>query len=170
MLETPRLRLVPASPELARAEINDRDRFAALLGAAVPANWPPETLADALEFFLGLLEQNPGWPGWLGWYAVERGTDGDVLVANGGFKGPPDEQGQVEIGYSVLPQFQGRGIASELMAALVAWAGRQPGVRTVLAQTTPDNLGSQGVLARLGLVAVGPGPDEGHTLYRKDLA
>ena len=61
--------LTPATAALARMEIEDRAAFAALLGAAVPDAWPPETLWDALAFFLQHLEAGPdrvgsgGWPG-----------------------------------------------------------------------------------------------------------
>lgn len=48
VIETARLKLVPATVTLARAEIGDRGEFARLLGASAPDNWPPETLADAL--------------------------------------------------------------------------------------------------------------------------
>ena len=125
VIETARLKLVPATVALARAELGDRGEFARLLSASVPDNWPPETLADALPLFLSWLEAMPERVGWFGWYALVRG-DGlvaQVLVASGGFMGPPLD-GTVEIGYSVLPQFQGRGYATELVGGLVRWALR----------------------------------------------
>jgi RimJ/RimL family protein N-acetyltransferase len=162
--------MIPATVALARAEIADRGRFAELLGAEVPDNWPPESAADALDLFLGLLEANPSWVGWLGWYALEwRAARGVlVLVASAGFKGAPDADGAVEIGYSVLPQFEGRGIATEMARGLIEWA-RENGARRVLAQTTPDNEGSRAVLAKLGFVESGPGIDPGHTAYALEL-
>ena len=51
MLHTDRLDLIPATIALSRAEIDDRAGFARLLRAAVPQNWPPESVADALDFF-----------------------------------------------------------------------------------------------------------------------
>ena len=69
VIETARLKLMPATVALARAEIGDRGEFARLLGASVPDNWPPETLADALPLFLGWLEAAPDRVGWFGWYA-----------------------------------------------------------------------------------------------------
>ena len=92
-IETARLKLIPATVALARAEIGDRGEFARLLGASVPDNWPPETLADALPLFLGWLEAAPDRVGWFGWYALATGggAAAPVLVASGGFKGPPQE-------------------------------------------------------------------------------
>ena len=136
MIETARLKLVPATVALARAEIGDRGEFARLLGAAVPDNWPPETLADALPSFLTALETTPNQIGWFAWYGLVKdgGAAAAVLVASGGFKGPPGD-GAVEIGYSVLPQFQGRGYAAEMVEGLLLWAMGQPGVARVVAET-----------------------------------
>jgi hypothetical protein len=44
VIEPARLKLIPATVALARAEIGDRGEFARLLGASVPANWPPKLL------------------------------------------------------------------------------------------------------------------------------
>src|SRR2546430_13713525 len=93
MIETTRLKLIPATVALARAEIGDRGEFARLLGAVVPDNWPPETLADALPLFLARLEAAPDRVGWFGWYALAAGDAAavPVLVASGGFNGPPED-------------------------------------------------------------------------------
>lgn len=156
MIETARLRLTPATVALARAEMADRGEFARLLGAAVPDNWPPETLADALPLFLGWLEAMPDRTGWFGWYALAAGDSpaARVLVASGGFKGPPRE-GTAEIGYSVLPQFQGRGYATEIVGALVRWALAQPDVIRVVAETEWANPASVRVLIKAGFVPAG---------------
>ena len=156
VIETPRLRLVPATPALARAEIGDRGEFGRLLGASVPDNWRPVTLADALPVFLGWLEAAPGRVGWFGWYALAAcGAAGSpVLVASGGFKGPP-RAGAAEIGYAVLPQYRGRGYATELVEGLVRWALGQPGVDRIEAETEGSNPASVRVLEKAGLVPEG---------------
>jgi [ribosomal protein S5]-alanine N-acetyltransferase len=160
MVETTRLKLVPTTVALARAEIRDRSEFARLLGASVPSNWPPDDLADALPMFLGWVEAAPDRAGWFGWYALAAG-DGSVplvLVASGGFKGPPQD-GAPEIGYSVLPQFRGRGYATEMVIGLVRWALKQPGILRVVAQTARANAASVRVLTKAGFVPGTPGTD-----------
>jgi RimJ/RimL family protein N-acetyltransferase len=171
MIVTDRLNLVAATPTLARAELYDRGAFACALAATVPENWPPETLADALGFFLELAEANPTWEGWLGWYAVARAEAAPpVLVGSVGFKGPPGSDGAAEIGYSVLPQYQGRGYATEMAEGLIEWARASGEARAIVAQTTDDNAGSRRVLSKLGFAAIGPGEDAGSTLYRLELS
>lgn len=169
MLETRRLRLIPGSVALARAELRDRADFVRRLGAAVPENWPPETLADALPLFLELLEAAEEGTPWYTWYALQRpvGAGEEILVGSIGFKGAPDATGTVEVGYSVLPQFQGRGYASEMAGALVEWALDQPGVRRVIAETEPGNTGSIGVLRNTGFSPTGAATEPGHIRFER---
>ena len=157
MIQTGRLKLMPATVDLARAEVDDRHELGRLLGASVPDDWPPESLADALPLFLSWLEAAPDRVGWFGWYALaaDDGTALPVLVASGGFKGPPRD-GTVEVGYSVLPKFQGRGYATEIVRALIGWALGQPSVACVVAETEWANPASVRVLSKAGFVPAGP--------------
>ncbi|MFQ6310756.1 GNAT family N-acetyltransferase [Lysobacter capsici] len=153
---TERLRLVPATLALARAELEDRAAFAALLDAHIPDAWPPQTVAEALPLFALWLQAAPACGGWFSWYALARHEDGaaSVLVASGGFIGPPLD-GEVAVGYAVLPQFEGRGYATEMAGALVDWALAQPRVERVIAETEWANPASVRVLSKLGFVRSG---------------
>lgn len=148
------MKLIPATAALVRAEINDRGGFARLLDAMVPDNWPPDSIADALPFFVEGLEAAPDCVGWFNWYALTKGTRGavPVLIASGGFKGPP-QNGTVEIGYSVLPQFQRRGYATELVGGLVRWAMEHSDVARVVAETERTNLAAMRVLIKAGFAS-----------------
>jgi ribosomal-protein-alanine N-acetyltransferase len=168
MIETERLRLIPATVAMARAEMTDRAEFARLLAAEIPDNWPPESQADALDFFLGLIENAPQHLGWFAWHVLRReSADAPAtLVAGAGFLGPPVD-GVVETGYSVLPQFQRQGIGTEVVGALVQWALTHPEVERVTAQTARDNTPSLRLLARLGFVAVGDGTEPNCTCFER---
>ena len=158
MIDTARLTLIPATGSFVQAEIGDQDAFSQLLGAMVPENWPPELLADALLFFLEQLERHPEMSGWLSWYWILREKE-RILVGCGGFKGLPRPDGSVEIGYSLLPQYQGNGYASEAVRGLVDWAFEHEEVSQVLAETTPENRRSIRLLEKLRFRAVGPGSE-----------
>lgn len=169
VLRGPRLTLVAATLVHLEAELaGGSAALATLLGAAVPGSWPPgEYDRDALEFFHArLLAGGPSVIGWYGWYAVVHlGTPEAALVGAGGFFGPPDADGVVEIGYSVAPEYQRQGYATELVQALVAHAERHPSVRTVRAHTTRDNVASVRVLQRAGFVEAGADHTGGQVRY-----
>ena len=156
-IETTRLRLVPATFDHVHAEINDRSIFARLIPAEIPANWPPENTVDALPLFLGWLEAAPDAVGWFGWYALAKdlGEQGPVLVGSGGFLGPPRDR-IVELGYSVLPQFHTRGIATEMVGRLLQWAFEESGeLNRIAAETEWSNPASVRVLGKVGFVRSG---------------
>lgn len=83
---------------------------------------------------------------------VERETG--LVVGGVGVKGPAVD-GVVEIGYGLAPSRQGRGYATEAVAALVAALLAHPQVHSVTAQVAPANGPSVGVLVRSGFRHVG---------------
>ena len=167
---TARLRLVAGTLELAVAELEDRVLFSSVIHADVSAEWPPETLRDALPVFRDLHQTHPDWAGWLGWYAIAMTEARPVLCGSVGFKGPPDDAGMVEIGYSLLPSYRHAGLASEMVAGLIGWACRNPRVRSVEAETTPDNLRSIRVLERNHFEPAGEGIEPGSVRFRRNVA
>jgi RimJ/RimL family protein N-acetyltransferase len=162
-LRTERLEIVPGTPALGRAEMEDRARFAQLLGADVPASWPPpENDQKTMTFFTEYVEKHPDGIGWAAWYILLCGEDRrKTAIGTCGFKGGPDEDGAVETGYSILPEHQRRGYAPEAVAALVDWAFTNPAVSRVIAHTFPDLRASIRVLEKCGFALVGAGEEEG---------
>lgn len=80
-------------------------------------------------------------------------------VGFGGFKGDPDPQGTVEIGYLTFPDHVGQGVASELAGGLLGIA-REAGARRVLAHTLPQANASTRVLEKNGFAHIGSAMDE----------
>lgn len=150
MIKTQRLILIPATCEMLRAEEGDRSRLSAMLKAKIPESWPPESLRDAIPWFIEQLEKHPGHECWYFWYVLlaEGDRAENVLVASAGFKGAPDEEGIMDTGYSVLEEYQGRSIATEMVSAITDWALKQNGVKMITAQTMEDNYASKRVLEK----------------------
>ncbi len=163
-IDSSRLSLVAATLGHIEAELAGSLSLAALLGADVPASWPPgEYDRNAQEYFQGrLAAASPADAGWFGWYAIAAGPPfaSPTLVAAAGFLGPPDADGTVEIGYSVIPEATGRGFATEAVRALGQWAIGN-GAARVIAHTTRANEASIAVLTRCGFVEDGPGTEPG---------
>ena len=154
---TDRLRLVAGTEALAAAELEGRQKLSKLLGASVPKTWPPDNLRDVLDHFYASYKEHRKWEGWLTWYAIRIGSGRPVLCGSVGFRGPPDEQGMVEIGYSVLPEFQGQGLATEAVAGIVQWAKQQRDIEHIEAETNSGNKASIRVLEKNGFICAGAG-------------
>lgn len=56
-----------------------------------------------------------------------------------------------DIGYALLPQFEGNGYAVEITSALLQHAGRKWDIKTIYAITTADNIQSKKVLSKIGM-------------------
>ena len=72
----------------------------------------------------------------------------DCVIGSVDFKYVPRE-GVTEVGYGLNPAYEGRGYMTEALTAFLA-LGKSLGIRTVLADTRPDNVRSQNVLKRCG--------------------
>jgi len=121
-MQTDRLEVRAATIEYIRSELEAPERLAALLEAHVEPGWPPgEYDRDAQEFFLDrLTEGGMSVAGWYVWYAIRRrnACQPSVLIGAGGYFGPPNEEGIVEIGFSVMPSWQGLGYATDWLRYL----------------------------------------------------
>jgi len=171
-IDTPHLRLVPATIEVLRAELQSPEALADAIGARVPIGWPPGVYdRDAAEFFLArLIEGGEPAAGWYSWYAILR-PDGDLsptLVASCGYFGPPAD-GIAEIGYSVVEAFRNRGIAAEMVEALVSRAFEWPGMRQVVAEVHQENAPSIAVLTRCGFRRIGAGRGPVDLRYAREM-
>ena len=130
--------------------VNGYDQFQATFG--LPA-------AEGLRAFIVSDEISPTWLAelhesseanpWVHGFAVVDRASGSV-IGNVGFKGSPDENGVAEIGYGIVPSFEGRGFATEAAAALVTFAFAEPDVRCVRAHTLPTRNASTRVLEKCG--------------------
>ena len=72
------------------------------------------------------------------------------VIGDIGFHGPPDESGTVEIGYSIVEQYRGRGLVGESAVAICGLAWSRPEVTRIIAQTEESNAASAGVLRHAG--------------------
>jgi ribosomal-protein-alanine N-acetyltransferase len=79
------------------------------------------------------------------------------MVGFTSFHGPPginsmDAAGAVEVGYTVFPEFRGRGYATETCRAMLDWARRAHDVGHFVSSIEPANAASVAVIRKLGFV------------------
>jgi RimJ/RimL family protein N-acetyltransferase len=89
-------------------------------------------------------------------FAVEDRNDGTLLGVLGAqtmsFEIPRLPQPAVEIGWRLASHAQGRGLATEGARAILDHLRNETNLRKVVAITTPDNLPSQNVMRKLGMI------------------
>lgn len=170
-LRSDRITLVASTLEHVRTELESPEQLATLLEAVVSAEWPTgEYDREAMEFFRARLEEGgEEAEGWYGWYALREADleSPRTLVGAGGYFGPPDAEGTVEVGYSVLPRWQRRGYATEIVHLLVEHAFTFSYIKRVIAHTTEANPASISVLLRCGFRAKGAGPELGTIRFER---
>ncbi len=166
-LHTPRLHLIAATLELARADAGHRSTLSNLLNATIPADWPPPLNDDdSAGFFVRHLTEHPQAVGWMIWYFIRDDGHSRIAIGNGGFKGEP-VNGDVEVGYSVIPQFQRQGYAGEAVGALVDWAFEPPAVNRIIAETFPEIHASRALLGKLGFHQTSGAAEPGALRFEK---
>ena len=165
VIESRRITLAAATPELVVADLAGRGALSEALGADVPENWPPELYeSTAMRWSLRQLE-DPAEQGWSIWYLLSKKHEPPHLLGICGFKGKPDSAGSVEIGYSILKQFRVQGYATEAVTRLIIWAFSHQNVIEVAAETLPHLKQSIRVMEKNGLSFAGPGSEYGVVRY-----
>ncbi len=146
-LQTLRLTLVPFTHELVHATLTDRDLFAQLLDARILDSWPGSDFADLLPMLAQQFAHTPDDARWI--RLIIHAAD-QMLIGDVGCHGPPDENGTVEIGYSIVPMYRSYGYATEAAQGLIDWLWTQ-NVSCITAGCDADNAGSIRVLEKLGM-------------------
>lgn len=154
--------MLPATVEHINAALDGRAALEVALDVEIPESWPPEHIDQAaLEFTLQLLTQHPDAHAWSLHFIVWNREPRAVVVGVAGFSGAPGGNGTVELGYSVLPDFQRRGFAVAAVKLLLERAFAAPSVTRVIARTLPHLAPSIGVLTKLGFTLVPEAPEPG---------
>ncbi|WP_433833403.1 GNAT family N-acetyltransferase [Actinoplanes sp. CA-015351] len=148
------MRFVKLSPAALQALIaGDLDAASAEAGFRLS-----QYLADERwlwEIRLADIEKNPQNAEWIARAAVATDNDEEIVVGHGGFHGPPDEDGVVEVAYSVDPAYRRRGHARAMLTELLARVDADERVSGVRASIRPDNAGSKATIAGFGFFKIG---------------
>jgi RimJ/RimL family protein N-acetyltransferase len=98
-----------------------------------------------------------------------RPHGGDEIVASAGvfhsWRGlDPRMDDQPEAGWIVRRDWSGKGVALEVMRAVLAWFAAEHGARRIVAMIERGNVGSERVAAKLGFVTYAEMDERGTTL------
>ena len=75
----------------------------------------------------------------------------NAIIGGFCFQRYPDEDGTVQIGYMIRPEYQREGYMTEALKRGVSWIFERPDISALLADTTKSNLPSHRVLEKVGM-------------------
>jgi [ribosomal protein S5]-alanine N-acetyltransferase len=82
------------------------------------------------------------------WTAILKADN--RMIGDACFKGEPNAEGEIEIGYGTYEEFQGKGFMTEIVGGLIAWAKKQKNVKSITVSTEKANVASFKVLQKNG--------------------
>lgn len=106
-----------------------------------------------IDMYLEELQRDPSLLGWGVWIVIDKKSN--VVIGDMGFKGGPNSEYAVEIGYGIVPSRRGKGYATEAAMALVEWAFTSEDVKKIVAECLEDNIASIRVLEKLQMKRIG---------------
>lgn len=164
-LRTKRMWLLPLSLAQMQMQLDDYAGLERALGARVTGNTLEREMRSIVARSIAYMQQEPEAIAWNTFWAALLEEDA-TFVGGIGFKGPANAEGEVELGYGFDAPYRNRGLATEAVNAMTAWAFGQPAVRTVIAETNYTNTASARVLQKAGFLLY---TATNHFLYwRKD--
>ncbi len=152
VLQRGRIRLIPLNAAQLYFCLCRPDQLQAALGLPISkAIVEPAVVQHALRVkkqrLINSPEQEFPWHTyWL--IVIDSAPFGAGLI---GFKGTPDNNGEVEIGYGIDPSWRNQGFTTEAAKLLVDWALEQENCQAVTAWSDKENVASARVLQKVGM-------------------
>ena len=145
------VKLINCNEEILNAILRGDGELAAILNIRVPEKWS-EFGEVIFNYSLEAISKNPKSQKWLAYLPVD--TEINTLIGSCGFKGEPDNNGYVEIGYEVAQRFRNKGYATEITRLLSEIAFKDPEVKKVIAHTLAEVNASVKVLKKNGFTYI----------------
>ncbi len=163
ILTADRLALLALDRDLAALQAGSRAAFFNAIAVMHEPLWPPVPFEMAsLDWAAEHLAHDPEGEGWYGWalLANEGERSPPRLVGIAALVGRPDDEGDVELAFGLLPEYRGRGYGGETLRALAAWAFEN-GAKRVIAHLDAEDVHAAHTLARNGFADTGKPPYPG---------
>lgn len=148
MIETPHLRIVPCGDTLYDAIRMGNNTLAKVMGVNVPKKWTE--FRDTFTPSYHRWKAHPPLRDW--WVYLIIHIPDNQLIGSCGYKGEPDANGVVEIGYEIMPSHRMKGLGFETAQGLLLHAFNHSSVRKVIAHTVAEENASAHILEKLGFV------------------
>lgn len=167
---TRRLALIAITPEAILSEQAGDNRLGQIIRCAIPSNWPHKDWEPhVFDFFLRQFADHPDQVGWPRYVALPAADGTRTLIGTVGAFSKTDPPSICEIGYGILPPWEGQGFATEAAHALIAYLRKDPRITTIIAHTFPTIPASIRIMEKCGLAYDGDGEELGTIRYKLDL-
>ena len=143
MVETDRLKIMPLSYKQLIKYLNANNILEHELGLASSERFVSAEVKNMIQNFALPRIRKANADNYLFctfWIVIDKLNNS--IVAELGFKGAPNDKGEIEIGYGTMPDQQGKGYMTEAVSAMIKWASQRKDVRYVLAETNKNNTAS----------------------------
>lgn len=153
MIETTRLKIIPLTYQQLVLYLSAEDKFEKDHGLTVTGRVVAPEVKDMVERFTlphMKLVYGDNYLFYTFWIAIDNSSK--IIVAELGFKGIPNNKGEIEIGYGTMPRQQSKGYMTEAVAGMIQWVSGRADVEYVLAETNENNHASIRVVQKNGFV------------------
>lgn len=151
VFQTQRLEIIPLNLPFLRLLANNMREFESKLNCKYQAEPICGFFAQYVDMQINVVANNPDdYLFNTFWVIIEK--ESRIVVGTAAFKGNPDKNGEIEIGYGLGKKHEHKGYMTEAVAEMCRWAMSQENVKHVIAETDVDGYASQKILERNGFV------------------
>lgn len=172
VLNTERLALLALDPRLAALQAGSHTAFFNAIAVSHEVMWPPAPFERAaFQWAEQNLAHDPEGEGWYGWALLANvaANQPPRVVGAAALVGRPDDQGEVELAFGIVPEFRGNGYSSEAVRALSHWAIAN-GAAQVVVHLDAEDIAAARLLEKNGFVDTGEPPYPGVARFAFSLA
>ena len=157
LIETERLKLVPLDFESINPDYHQKieqklglQLASMILGEQIDREIKA-AMRTSLENVIRDKKQDQWYTDWQSVLIIVK--EENTIIGGFCYQRYPDEEGTVQIGYMIQPEYQRNGYMTEALKRGIAWIFERHDISAVLAETTKSNLPSHKVLQKIGMVA-----------------
>lgn len=147
-IHTDRLMLITFTAEMMKAALLQKSDLEKVTTYQVADGYPSEMYKEILPYKIKRYGQYPNENEWEG---IIVHKENQIIIGDMGFRRRNENQEELELGYSIVPSYQGSGYAAEMAQAILEWGLKQPRIKRIVASCDSDNFASIRVLEKVGL-------------------
>lgn len=148
-IETKRLLIIPMTFNFVSKILNNDIAAYEELKIKQVNEWPNSDTREIMPAIKERLALRAAPDGFGAWLFIDKSDNS--IVGDGGFKGAPDKNGIIDIGYGIIENKRRQGYAFEAVTGLIKWGLSQNSVKVITADCLKNNTPSGNLLRKVGM-------------------